>query len=49
MQQGAQEDNVYDEVYELEEGNARNARAGAEARASARNSIPSYYVGAPGH
>ena len=47
MQQGAQEDNIYDEIYELEERNSRNAGA-ANARASARNSILSYYAGAPG-
>ena len=49
------EDNVYDELYEVEEGNPRDRRAaaaaaGGETTTSARNSdIPSYYVNAPGH
>ena len=39
---GGQEDNIYDELYEVPE---ENAQEGARpVRASARESIPSYYV-----
>ena len=49
------DDNIYDELYEMEEGG--NNEGGREAatgttrpRTSARNSgVPTYYVGDPGH
>ena len=42
---GGQEDNIYDELYEVPEGNAIEEARPVRAAADARESIPSYYVG----
>ena len=47
LQETGGEDNIYDEIYELDERGARKSTA--PTGASARVSVPSYYVGEGGH
>ena len=47
LQETGGEDNIYDEIYELDERGARKSTA--PGGANARVSVPSYYVDDVGH